>query len=176
MPSWSPRSSSSVCPRMLLVLILGFESRRGDIFRAFFGSIPEGYGNYGESTITKSPMRNKQWQKHRGNIQPKANRMTVLFFFLRNRNRGMGTGILPREFSFETKWLKWPWLYHGSYFVKVNKITVIRFAVVRSLILGFCHCLFDIRNFVMVDSPRFPKSSAIDPEKALQILTGKKKS
>ena len=28
-------------------------------------------------------------------------------------------------------------------------------------------CLFIIGNFVMVDSPRFPKSSGIDPKKAL---------
>ena len=29
--------------------------------RAFFGSIPEDFGNRGESTITKLPTRNKQW-------------------------------------------------------------------------------------------------------------------
>ena len=33
----------------------------------------------------------------------------------------------------------------------------------------FCHCLFLIGNFFMVDSPRFPKSSGIDAKEALII-------
>ena len=33
-------------------------------FRAFIESIPEDFGYRGDSTITKLPMRNKQWQKH----------------------------------------------------------------------------------------------------------------
>ena len=36
--------------------------------------------------------------------QTTANRMTVFFFLRRSQNRGMATGILPREFVFETKW------------------------------------------------------------------------
>ena len=35
----------------------------------------------------------------------------------------------------------------------------------------FCHFLFLNGNFVMVDSPRFPKSSGIDPKKALVLTT-----
>ena len=55
------------------------------VFRAFFGSIPEDFGNRGESTITKLPMRNEQWQKHHEKDQTTANRMNdgvcVFFFF-----------------------------------------------------------------------------------------------
>ena len=65
--------------------------------RAFIGSIAEDFGNRGESTITKSPMTNKQCQKHHKKDQTTANRMKV-FFFVQGRNRGMATGILPREF------------------------------------------------------------------------------
>ena len=78
--------------------------QRLEIIRAFFGSIPEDFGNRGESTITKLPTRNKRWQKDHKKDQTTANRMTVFFFFLRSRNPGMATGILRREFSFETKW------------------------------------------------------------------------
>ena len=52
-------------------------------------------------------------------------------------------------------------------FLLRKKKNVIRFAVVWSFWMGFCHCLFLIGNFVMVDSPRFPKSSGIDSKKAL---------
>ena len=67
--------------------------------RAFFGSIPEDFGNRGESTITKLPMRNKQWQKHLKKDQTTANRMTVLFFF-----NEVGAAVWPREFyHFDSK-------------------------------------------------------------------------
>ena len=61
--------------------------------------------------------------------------------------------------------------YRGSYFVKKTN-TVIRFAVLWSFLLVwcFCHCLFLIGNLVMVESPRFPKSSGIDPKKGLQYF------
>ena len=41
----------------------------------------------------------------------------------------------------------------------------------RGLVLWcLCHCLFLIGNVVMVDSPRFPKSSGIDPKTALEFF------
>ena len=125
-------------------------------------------------------MRNKQWQKHRKKDQTTANQMTVYVCFFNE----VGTAVWPREF------------YHGNFllcfkskFSKANsrgkipvviprfllrkkKNTVNRFAVVWSLVWCFCYCLFLIGNFVMVDSPRFPKSSGIDPKKALQNSTG----
>ena len=61
--------------------------------RAFFGSIPEEFGNRGESTITKLPMRNKRWQKHHKKDLTTVNRMTV--------GGGLyevGTAVWPREF------------------------------------------------------------------------------
>ena len=132
-------------------------------FRAFFESTLEDFGNRGESTITKLPMRKKQWQKHHKKDQTMANR-TVFFFY------EVGTAVWPREF------------YHGNlkqsgkipvtiprFLLLKKKNTVIRFAVVWSF-LCFCHCIFLIGNFVMVDSPRFTKSSAIDPKKALFFL------
>ena len=61
--------------------------------RAFFGSIPEGFGNRGESTMTKLPKRNTQWQTHHNKDQTTANRTTVLFFLRR------GTAVWPREFT-----------------------------------------------------------------------------
>ena len=62
------------------------------IDRAFFGSIPEDFGNRGESTTTKLPMRNKQWQKHHKKDQTTANLMTVFFFY------EIGTAVWAREF------------------------------------------------------------------------------
>ena len=50
---------------------------------------------------------------------------------------------------------------------KKQKNAVIRFAVAWSFLRCFCHRLFLIGNFVLVDSPRFPKSSGMDPKKAL---------
>ena len=61
--------------------------------RAFFGSIPEDFGNRGESTTTKLPMRNKQWQKHHKKKQTMGNRMTVFFFCYE-----VGTAVWPRKF------------------------------------------------------------------------------
>ena len=87
-----------------------------------------------------------------------------VFFFYGSRNRGMATGILPLCFK-----SKFPWPYRGSYFVK-KKNTVIRFAVVWSFSWCVCHCLFLIGIIVMVDSPRFPQSSGIDPNNALLPL------
>ena len=49
--------------------------------RAFFGSIPEDFGNRGESAITKLPLRNKQLRKHRKEDQTAPNRMTFFVFF-----------------------------------------------------------------------------------------------
>ena len=52
----------------------------------------------------------------------------------------VGTAVWPREF------------YHGRGSVYLM------------------HCLLLIGNFGMVDSPRFPKSSGIDPKKALVVM------
>ena len=128
--------------------------------RVFFGSIPEDFGNRGESTITKLPVRIKERQKHHNNKTRRVE-WRCFDFFLRIRNRGMATGILPRELAFETK--------PRFLLRKKIHITVIRFTVVWSFLWSFCHCLFLIGNFVMVDSPWFPKSSGIDPKKTLEF-------
>ena len=78
---------------------------------AFFGSIAEDFGNRGESTKTKLPTRNKQWQTHHRKDQTTANRMTVFFFTL-GRNWGMATGTLPREFA----------AYHTEYYIARNVV------------------------------------------------------
>ena len=76
----------------------------------------------------------------------------------------MAKGILPLCFSKQIPVVKFPWPYRVSYFVKPKHRHPIR----RGLVLWcFCHCLFLIGNFVMGDSPRFPKSSGIGPKKAL---------
>ena len=71
----------------------GANFRTLPFYRAF-GSIPEDFGNRRESTITKLPMRNKQWQKHQKTDQTTANRRTVFLFFY-----WWGTTVLPRDFS-----------------------------------------------------------------------------
>ena len=53
--------------------------------RAFFGSIPEDFGNRGESTITTLPMSNKQWQKHHKKEHTTANRKKEFFCFFFTR-------------------------------------------------------------------------------------------
>ena len=73
--------------------------------------IPEDFENRGESTITKLPMRNKQWQKHRKKDQTTANRMTVCFLFFHE----VRTAVWPREFYHGNLLLKHS---RGSYFVK----------------------------------------------------------
>ena len=87
-------------------------------------SIPDDFGNSGESTRTKLPMRNKQWQKNRKRDQTTANRMAVVFI-LRSRNRGMATGIygFVSGICFRNKAVKFWWPYRGSYLVKQNKHT-----------------------------------------------------
>ena len=96
---------------------------RLEIIRDFFRSIPEDFGNRCESTITKLPMRSKQWQKHRKKDQTTANRMTVFCFVFFE----VGTAVWPREFChFVSKAnsrgkipvVKFPWPYRGSYFEK----------------------------------------------------------
>ena len=128
---------------------------------------PEDFGNRGESTITKLPMRNKQWQKHRKKDQTTANRMTVCFLFFHE----VRTAVWPREFYHGNLLLKQsgkiPVAIPRFLLIKTHTHTFIRFAVVSSFLWCFCHCLFLIGNFAMVDSPRFPKSSGIDSKKAL---------
>ena len=126
------------------------------------GSIPEDFGNRGESTLTNLQTSKKQWQKHRKKGQTTANG-TSKVFFLRIRNRGMAMGILPQEFAFEGK-RKIPVAIPRFLLLKnKKKNTVIRFAVAWPFLRCFC--------FVMVDLPLFPKLSRIDPKKAPEITS-----
>ena len=61
-------------------------------FRAFFGSIPEDFGNRVESTITRLPMRNKQWQKHHNTTSRRIEWRWFCFFY------EVGTAVWPRQF------------------------------------------------------------------------------
>ena len=63
--------------------------RKANFFRAFFGSIPEDFGNRGESTITKLPMRTKQMAK-----APRPNHAESSKFFFQE----IGSAVWPREF------------------------------------------------------------------------------
>ena len=62
--------------------------------------------------------------------------------------------------------VKFPWPYRGSYFVKKKHRHSIRRGLVFLMVLLPLFILH-FGNFVLVDSPRFPKSSGIDPKKAL---------
>ena len=137
-------------PRVLAtrVCILPPSRNRGInilIVGAFFGTVPEDFGNRGESTITKLPV-NKQWQEHHKK-KPKPQQIEWRWFFFLHQ---VETAVWPREFyHFVTTAnsrgkipvVKFPWRYHGSYSVKKNN-TVIRFAVVWSVLWWFCRCLF----------------------------------
>ena len=111
-------------------------------------------------------MRNKQWQKHHKKDQTTANRMTVFFFY----EVQVGTAVWSREF------------YRGKIPVAIPRFLPRKQKKTPSFdspwfglsLWRFCHCLFLIGNFVMVDSPRFPKSSGIDPEKALKKMASVK--
>ena len=94
----------------------GANFRTLPFYRAF-GSIPEDFGNRRESTITKVPMRNKQWQKHQKTDQTTANRRTVFLFFTDEEPRYC-QGIFPTGICFWNKVVKFPWPYRGSYLVK----------------------------------------------------------
>ena len=125
------------------------------------GSIPEDFGNRGESTLTNLQTSKKQWQKHRKKGQTTANGTSKVFFY------GSGTAVWPWEFYHKNLLLKesgkFRWPYRGSYFLKIKKNTVIRFAVAWPFLRCFC--------FVMVDLPLFPKLSRIDPKKAPEITS-----
>ena len=139
------------------------------MIRAFFGSIPKDFGNRGESTITKLPIRNKQWQKHQKKDQSTANRMTVFFLFFILRRTAAWARELYQGNLFLKQSGKIPVAMPRFLLRKKKKKNVSRFAMLWSFFWCFCHCLFLIGNFVMVDSPRFPKSLGIDPKKALII-------
>ena len=85
------------------------------------GSIPEDFGNRGESTLTNLQTSKKQWQKHRKKGQTTANGTSKVFFY------GSGTAVWPWEFYHKNLLLKesgkcrWP--YRGSYFLKIKKKT-----------------------------------------------------
>ena len=79
----------------------------------------------------------------------------------------------PREFHHGNLLLKQsgkiPVAYRGSYFVEKKKRRhLIRCDLVFLIVLlpSFIH---HFGHFVLVDSPRFPKASGIDPEKALEL-------
>ena len=61
--------------------------------RAFFWSIPEDFGNRGESTITKLPIRNKQWQKHHKKERPNHGESNDGVFLVYE----LGTAVWSRE-------------------------------------------------------------------------------
>ena len=84
--------------------------------RAFFGSIPEDFGNRGESTITKLPTRNKQWQKHHKKDQTTGNRMTVCVRFLFHE---VGTAIWLQEFYHGNLLLKQKWSNSRGHIIAV---------------------------------------------------------
>ena len=134
--------------------------------RAFFGSIPEDFGSRGESTITKLPMRSKQWQSTVSKTKPRRIEWRCFFLFFyevgarefyhfvsKAKSRGKIRVAIPR------------------FLLRNIKNAGIRFAVVWSFLWCFCHCLFLIDNFIMVDSPRFPISSGIDPKKPWNIYS-----
>ena len=98
--------------------------------------------------------------------KPRRIERRCFYFFMKWEPR-YGHGNFTTLFQKQIPVVKFPWPYRGSYSVKKNKNSAIRFAVVRSFLWCFCHCLFLIGNFVMVGSTRFPKSSGIDPKKAL---------
>ena len=91
----------------------------------------------------------------------------------------MATGILPREFAFKQR---------GQIPVAIVRFLLRkkkththththRRSIHRGVVLGcFCHCLFLIGNLVMVESPRYPKSSGIDSMKALKKMMQNKNS
>ena len=66
--------------------------------RIFAGPSSDQFPNISGIAITKLPMRNKKWQNHHKRDQTTANRMTVFFFFTKWK-RGMATGTLLREFA-----------------------------------------------------------------------------
>ena len=89
----------------------------------------------------------------------------------------LGTAVRPREFyhfvSKAKSRRKIP-VAIPRFLIRRKKKIVIRFSVVWFFLWCFCHCLFLIGNFVMIDSPRFPKSSGIDPKKALPVSSVEK--
>ena len=90
-------------------------------------------------------MRKKQWQKHHKK-ENKPRRIEWRWICLCN------------------KVVKISWPYRGSYSVKKNKTQSFD-SPWFGFSLCFCRCLFLIVNFL--SSPRFPKSSGVDPKKAL---------
>lgn len=80
----------------------------------------------------------------------------------------MATASLPCEFK-----SLFPWCDsrgHTAVFYRREKQNVVRFAVVWFFLWCFCHRLFLIDNFVVVDLPRFSKYSGYYPKKALMFL------
>ena len=73
--------------------------------KAFFGSIPEDFGNRGESTITKLPT----WEINNGNVTIRKTKPRRIerrcFVFLPRRNHGMASGTFL-SLCFKSKF---PW-------------------------------------------------------------------
>ena len=97
-------------------------------------------------------VRSSQWKKH--------------------HKKDQSTAVWPREFYHRNLLLnqrcKIP-LAIPRFLIGKKTNTVVPSAVVWSSLWCFRHRLLLIGNFVVVDSPRFPKSSGIDPKKALII-------
>ena len=111
--------------------------------RAFFGSIPKHFGNRGESTVTKLPMRKKQWQKRHTKDQTTANLMTVCVFFYE-----VGTTVWPREFyHLKNSGGKIPVAIPRLLLRKKTKKTP-SFDSPSFVLWCFPHCLFLIGNVV----------------------------
>ena len=117
-------------------------------------------------------MRNKQWQKHHKKDQTTANRITMFCFVFYE----VGTAVWPREFYHGNLLLKQsdkkvpeaiPWFLRGK---KTKHRRSIRRGLVF-LMVTLPLFISHVGNFVMVDSPRFPKSSGIDPKKACLLYT-----
>ena len=81
------------------------------VFMAFFGSIPDDFGDRSESTTTKLPMRNKQWQNHHKKRPNHGESNDGVLFY----SYEVGTAVWPREF------------YHGMKQIRlVHKNQLIR--------------------------------------------------
>ena len=136
----------SVPWHVIWVLLSKSIGTRRQIVRAFFGSIPEDFGNCGES---KLPMRNKQCQKHHKKDQTTANRMTVFCCIFYE----VGTTVRPRNFLLKQSG-KIPVAIPRFLLRKKQKKH--RHSIRRGLVFlwCFCHCLFVTNgNLIMVDAP-----------------------
>ena len=118
------------------------------------GSIPEDFGNRGESTLTNLQTSKKQWQKHRKKGQTTANGTSKVFFY------GSGTAVWPWEFYHKNLLLKesgkFRWPYRGSYFLKIKKKHrhSIRRGVTFLTVLLLCYGWFTAISEIVENRPK----------------------